>query len=157
MRGMIAERGLQNRVFWAGRRASWDEVREAYLSHDALLFTSLRDSFGSQILEAMGVGLPILALDQSGAHDFLPDEAGIKIAVAPSKKQMIAGLAAAVNRFASLPIADRNAMSLAAWEASKEFDWPKRAGKAVSLYKRVLRETPHRNQATKTSSFQESV
>ncbi len=54
----------------------WLEVREAYLTHDALLFTSLRDTFGSQILEAMSLGLPVIALNLSGAQDFIPPLAG---------------------------------------------------------------------------------
>jgi glycosyltransferase involved in cell wall biosynthesis len=157
MRSMIATRGLEERVQWAGRRASWNEVRQAYLSHDALLFTSLRDSFGSQILEAMGVGLPVIALDQSGAHDFIPEEAGIKVPIASNAEEMSQALSSAMNRFATLAIADRNAMSIAAWQASKTFDWSKRAGAAVSHYRRILHQTPNTHKAAKANSFQESV
>ncbi len=60
---MIRDRKLEHRVFWKGRRLTWTELRAAYVEHDAMLFTSLRDSFGSQLLEAMAMGLPILSLD----------------------------------------------------------------------------------------------
>ena len=72
VRSMIHQRNLENRVFWKGARLSLDELRAAYAEHDAMLFTSLRDSFGSQMLEAMAMGLPVIALDLHGARDFLP-------------------------------------------------------------------------------------
>ncbi len=70
---MIQERNLERRVFWKGSRMTRSELRKAYAEHDAMLFTSLRDSFGSQLLEAMAMGLPIICLDLHGAHDWLPE------------------------------------------------------------------------------------
>lgn len=76
----IREANLQDKVKWLGQ-APFAQVKEAYLSHDVFLFNSLRDSFGSQILEAMAHGLPVIVLDHQGAGDFVPDDAGIKVPV----------------------------------------------------------------------------
>lgn len=78
--GWLKELDLQDKVKWLGQ-APFSQVKEAYLSHDVFLFSSLRDSFGSQILEAMAHGLPVIVLDHQGAGDFVPDDAGIKVPV----------------------------------------------------------------------------
>lgn len=140
MRLMIAERGLDGRVRWAGKRLPWLEVREAYLTHDALLFTSLRDSFGSQILEAMSLGLPVIALDQSGARDFIPAGAGLKVKVEATVAEMVKTLASAMDRFATLTPDERTAMSQVAWKGAREFTWQARAASAVRLYKDLLHQ-----------------
>jgi len=137
---MIAKRGLEDRVFWAGKRLPWLEVREAYLNHDALLFTSLRDSFGSQILEAMSVGLPVIALNLGGAEDFLPPLAGIKIDIGSTAAETVDRLSSALNRFASMTIEERNAMSEEAWRKSRNFAWPMRAAFALGLFKEILHQ-----------------
>jgi glycosyltransferase involved in cell wall biosynthesis len=137
---MIVKRGLEGRVFWAGKRLPWLEVREAYLNHDALLFTSLRDSFGSQILEAMSVGLPVIALNLGGAQDFLPPLAGIKIDIGTTAAETVDRLSSALNRFASMTIEERNAMSEEAWRKSRNFAWPVRAAFALALFKEILHQ-----------------
>src|SRR5450756_1584249 len=81
VKAMISERGLDGRVFWAGRRLTMDEVRNAYQEHDAMLFTSVRETCGVQLLEAMAVGLPIITLDLHGASNLVPDHGGIKVPV----------------------------------------------------------------------------
>ena len=55
----------------------WDEIRGLYDSASVLLFTSLRDSSGAQFLEALGRGLPAVALDHpvSYTHLTLPTKA----------------------------------------------------------------------------------
>jgi glycosyltransferase involved in cell wall biosynthesis len=44
-----------------------------------MLFSSIREAFGSQVLEAMSRGLPIVALDIHGVADFMPGAAGVKV------------------------------------------------------------------------------
>jgi glycosyltransferase involved in cell wall biosynthesis len=140
LRRMIAQRGLEDRVFWAGKRLPWLEVREAYLNHDALLFTSLRDTFGSQILEAMSLGLPVIALNLSGAQDFIPPLAGIKIDIGETAAETTQLLSSALNRFALMTIEERNAMSEEAWRKSRNSAWPARAAFAFGLFKEILHQ-----------------
>ncbi len=78
--GIIKQHGIEDKVNWVGR-IPWEEVKEAYLNHDVFMFCSLRESFGSQLLEAMAYGLPIITLNHQGARDFVPDEAAIKVEV----------------------------------------------------------------------------
>jgi glycosyltransferase involved in cell wall biosynthesis len=144
VRGMISERGLSDRVHWAGRRLTWEEVRAAYLEHDVLLFTSLRETSGVQLLEAMALGLPIIALDLHGARDVVPDEAGIKVPVT-TPAEVVCGLAAAIDRFASMSVEQKNAMSQAGWDFAKKSTWTSRALKAEALYTELVKLKPYKN------------
>jgi glycosyltransferase involved in cell wall biosynthesis len=134
---MIAERGLQGAVQWSGSRVPWVEVQKAYRTHDAFLFTSLRDSFGSQHLEAMANGLPVITLDHHGAKAFVPDKAGFKVRVS-DRQGTIHAIAQAIQRLAEASIEDRNRMSRAGWQAAQTFAWSKRALRAERLYEKVL-------------------
>ena len=111
---LIQKRGLGERVHLQGR-VEWTEMGRFYRQADCLLFTSIRDSFGSQLLEAAAQALPILCLDQHGAGEFVTDAMGYR--VKPSTPEATAvGLAGAIDRFAALPLEERAAMSLASLE-----------------------------------------
>jgi len=138
VRQMIADLGLTERVQWAGRRLPWSEVREFYLKHDALLFTSVRESCGVQLLEAMALGMPVITLDLHGARDFVPDQAGIKVAVT-TPGGVVRDLAAAVDRFAQLSPEERNAMSEVAWTFAEKNTWTARAEEFVRLYEQLVK------------------
>ena len=100
---MIRDRNLQHRVFWKGSRLTGTELRTAYAEHDAMLFTSLRDSFGSQVLEAMAMGLPIITLDLHGAHDWVPNDASLKAEVG-TPEETVRNFADAIEKYAlSMP------------------------------------------------------
>ena len=138
---MIAERGLGDRVMWSGGRWPWAKVREAYATHDALLFTSIRETCGAQLLEAMALGLPIITLDLHGAHDLVPTAAGIKVPVRGAEA-VVHDLAAAIDRYADLPPAQRDQMSRAGWDLSAKHTWDERAAMADELYRRVVGVEP---------------
>ena len=134
---MIGDRQLQGRVFWTGTRLTFDELRAAYTQHDAMLFSSLRDSFGSQLLEAMAMGLPVITLDLHGAHDHVPAAASIKVPVV-SPPETVRNLANAIEKYASLPLERRNEMSFYAWSFARTLSWSARVEFAERLYREVL-------------------
>jgi len=114
-----------------------EEVRSAYLAHDALLFTSVRETSGVQLLEAMALGLPVVCLDLHGASDVVPDNAGFKVCVT-TPVQVTHALAAAMDRFAGLDRNSKIAMSAASLDFARQNTWPKRAEQAEELYREVL-------------------
>lgn len=126
---------LRVRVDWWGQ-VPWERVKEAYRTHDALIFTSLRDSVGYQLFEAMAFGLPVIALDQHGARDLVPDAAGIKVAVA-GRERTVAGLAAAIDRLQGDGEA-RRAMGRAGYQHAREHAWPRKAAAMSRLYESVV-------------------
>jgi glycosyltransferase involved in cell wall biosynthesis len=134
---MIRERNLRQRVFWKGSRLTHAELRTAYSKHDAMLFTSLRDSFGSQVLEAMAMGLPIITLDLHGVHDWVPDGAARKVPVG-KPEETVRNLAGAIEEYALLAPVRRNQMSGQAWNFAKTQSWSARAEFCERLYGEIL-------------------
>jgi glycosyltransferase involved in cell wall biosynthesis len=151
---MIKDRELTERVTWAGKRLPWADVRAAYSEHDALLFTSLRDSCACQLLESMSLGLPVITLDLHGARDLVPDAAGIKVPLSiPS--QIVEDVARAVECYARLSGSERTKMSVAGWEFAGTMTWNTRAKEAEHLYKKIIseREQPSRKRLSEAKTY----
>ncbi len=141
VRRMIADRGLTERVHWAGRRLSYAETREVFLEHDVLLFPSLRDSCGAQLVEAMGLGLPVITLDHHGAKDLVREEFGIKVSVT-TPKGVVRDMAAAVDRFADLSGEAKSAMSKAGWSLARTLNYSTGAELLETLYRQIIDKAP---------------
>lgn len=77
--------GLENKVSWVGK-VPFDEVSSYYANHDAFLFTSLRDSGGVQLIEAMAFGLPVITLNLHGQGLMVNKNRGLKSSVEHPKK-----------------------------------------------------------------------
>jgi len=124
---------LSDRVTFLGhvKRA---QVLERFRAADAFLWTSLRDSFGTVLLEAMGQGLPIIALDHQGAHTFVPAEAGWKIPVT-EPAETVEALAQAIRRVAADP-EDRARRAGAALRFAQSQTWSERVTRMEVLYER---------------------
>lgn len=54
-------------------------VANEYRRADVMLFCSLRDTAGNQVMEAMAYGLPVIVLNISGMVNMVPDNCGIKV------------------------------------------------------------------------------
>jgi N-acetylglucosaminyldiphosphoundecaprenol N-acetyl-beta-D-mannosaminyltransferase len=130
-----ARLGLEHKVEFLGK-VPWNEMPGVYQRADAFLFTSLRDSFGSQVLEAMGQALPILTLDHQGVGTFVPARAGIKIPVT-TPREIVSQIAEGIRRLAGDP-EGRWRMGEAGRAFARTQTWEKRAEWMSNLYKEVL-------------------
>jgi glycosyltransferase involved in cell wall biosynthesis len=131
----LEQLGLSQRVIWPGR-VPWAKTIEAYASHDVLLFTSLRDTDGNQLLEAMAHGLAIVALDHHGAHTLVPADAGTKVPVTKPVETTEA-LAHALERLAREP-ATLAAMRLSSIRTAAEHAWDRKVARAIELYPSLM-------------------
>ncbi|WP_071892449.1 glycosyltransferase family 4 protein [Hymenobacter sp. PAMC 26628] len=136
---LLAQHGLTDRATWRGT-LPWPEVRDAFLTHDVFLFASLRDSFATQLLEAMGAGLPIITLDHQGAHDFIPRAAAIKAPV-DTPAETVAALARAVEYCYDHPAA-RVAMGRAGYAFACTQTWDARGHQMQRLASGLLDASP---------------
>jgi glycosyltransferase involved in cell wall biosynthesis len=131
---------LKERVKFLGF-VPYEKMPALFCTCDAFFFTSLRDSFGGVVLEAMAHGLPILTLDHQGVGDFVPVEAGIKVSVTVPE-DTIERLARGIRRLAASET-ERQAMRVAAWNFAKEQTWDRRAERMSRIYEEVVSAQAH--------------
>ena len=84
---------LTPRVSFLGRQAFTDAVAEVQTA-DLLCFTSLRDTSGNVVLEALAAGVPVLCFDHQGVGDMVDESCGIKIPVTGPEEAYVAWAAA---------------------------------------------------------------
>jgi glycosyltransferase involved in cell wall biosynthesis len=134
----LAERlGVASRITWLG----WLPHREAieqYAWADALAFTSLRDTTGTVVVEALAAGLPVICLDHQGVHDIITDDCGVKIPVT-TPREAIAGLTEAIVRLALNP-SERQRLGQGALARAQEYLWSRQEGQMAEVYRGVLAE-----------------
>jgi glycosyltransferase involved in cell wall biosynthesis len=146
----LAAAGLAHPVTMRGR-IPWQWVHEAYRDADVLIFTSLRDTVGVQLLEAMAQGLPVITLDHQGAADLVTDGAGIKIPVTtPSETRQ--GIADAIgllvaSRDLRLDMAERARRRAADFSLSKRITDVERIYALVRSEPGATRRRPRWSQA----------
>jgi glycosyltransferase involved in cell wall biosynthesis len=134
-RGLSRQLGVEPFCEWVGWLPHADALRE-YEWADVLVFTSMRDTSGNVILEALGHGVPVICYDHQGAGDIINDSCGVKIPVATPNK-MVADLTHAIE----ILIKDRatlEALSRGAAERAKEYLWSNIGAQLAQLYNQIL-------------------
>jgi glycosyltransferase involved in cell wall biosynthesis len=138
VRGWLEQFGVSDRATWVGR-VPWTEIGRAYEQADVFLFTSLRDSCGSQLYEAAAMGLPIVALDHQGVSDLIPDDVAVKVPVG-DPDQTAQGLARALGDLAGDPV-KRTAMGEAALRFARGNTWTARVKETYAIIESSLADT----------------
>ncbi|GGI05440.1 glycosyltransferase family 4 protein [Egicoccus halophilus] len=134
---MVARLGVEDRVQLVGRVAH-ENIAQEYRASDALLFTSLRDSGGVQMLEALSQGCPVIALDHQGAAVILDDAAACKVPVS-DVAGTVAGLRDAIVALAEDP-ERRRRMRAASLELARQHTWEGKADTVGRIYEQVVRD-----------------
>ena len=126
---------IHDRVEFVGS-VPWKQMTEYYARADAFLFTSLRDSSGTVILEAMANRLPVLTLDHQGAGALVRAETGIKVPVRQPEETVLA-LAEGIRRLALSP-ETRKVMGEAGWAEAQTMGWDAKAKQMTEWYEEVI-------------------
>jgi glycosyltransferase involved in cell wall biosynthesis len=139
VRTMVERLGLTEDVQLLGR-VPWKDMKSLYDSASVFLFTSLRDSFGAQFLEALGRGLPTVALDHHGIGDIDVGPAALKVALPQRPRDLPGRLASALQTI----LCDhewevRSAVGVN-WAAGHT--WPKKAAAATEIYREIVKSPP---------------
>ncbi len=126
---------LDNRITWLGW-PPWESTFAHYDWADAFVFTSLRDTSGTGLLEAMAHGCPVIGLDHQGAHDIMSDDASIRIAVTNPRDvaRQIAQAVSMLQRDVQL----RQRLSTNSYRRAEEFLWSKQHSKMLNIYSSVI-------------------
>jgi glycosyltransferase involved in cell wall biosynthesis len=127
--------GMAESVQFRGRLA-WEQTLAAYDDADVLLFTSLRDSFGAQTLEAWARGLPVVHLDHQGVGDFSAPGGAVPVPLGKAE-DLPQRLSQAL--FDLLTDQEtRRRMQVAGLDWAKQHTWTAKAELAERLYATVL-------------------
>lgn len=126
---------LVDRVEFLGE-LPWSCLQEIYRKADAFMFTSLRDSAPTVLLEAMAHSLPILTLDHQAASTMVPEDAGIKVPVI-DPEQTITALAEGIRSLVASPEA-RHRMGEAGRAYAQKHGWAQRAEQVSRWYAEIL-------------------
>jgi glycosyltransferase involved in cell wall biosynthesis len=130
--------GIDDRITWLGW-VSHDLMEEQFSSADLFLFTSLRDTTGSVLLEALAAGTPVVAPDHQGAADVVTDSCGIKVPVT-STDEIVEGYRGAIARLAG----DRALLaelSRGAVERAGYYSWERQGERMRDIYAQVISST----------------
>ena len=110
------------------------DIINAYLNADIFVFSSLIESFGIVVLEAMAAGLPIIAFDVLGINELVKNEFN-GILVEPNNNKEFAN---AILSISSKNVIER--MSKNSLKLSKKYDYRNIANQYLSLYQKIINE-----------------
>lgn len=113
------------------------EVGKLYDEASVLLFPSLRESFGSPVLEALGRGLPVVALKRGGIADVDTGTGIEKISLPERPDDLPDRLASALQSV--LRDGKWQSRSADGVKFASSWTWPVKAAIATALYQEVLR------------------
>jgi len=136
MERLARELGVDGAVEWRGK-VPHSEVFSILAQHDIFLFTSLRDTSGNVLLEAMAGGLPAVTLIHHGAAEIATDETAIRVPVR-TISETVAGIADGLNKLAGSAEL-RTRLGLAAQDRVAEvFAWHKKAEQVSAIYQALV-------------------
>jgi glycosyltransferase involved in cell wall biosynthesis len=105
---------------------------------DALVLPSLFESGGAVVLEAMAIGLPVIATKWGGPADYLDETSGILIEPT-GRERFIENLAQAMVRLAGSKELAQQLGKSGRVRVATEFDWEKKIDRILSVYARASR------------------
>jgi glycosyltransferase involved in cell wall biosynthesis len=136
----IAERlGIGPSIDWLGW-APYSEQLVHYQWADVFAFTSLRDTSGAGMLEALAAGVPIIGVNHQGAADIMTRDCAVGVPVA-RPAETIAAFRDAIHSLA----VDSNRLrrlSMAARDRAREFYWDRQGEQMDQVYRHVLYGEP---------------
>lgn len=132
------ELGIQESVRFVGW-VSREKYRELLSSCDIFVFTSLRETTGAALLEAMGMGKASVVIAHGGPADIATDDTSIKVEP-ESPRLAVAGLAQGLTRL-TLDRELRGRLGMAAHRRIQQtYSWPVVIRQTLRIYSTILRE-----------------
>jgi glycosyltransferase involved in cell wall biosynthesis len=130
--GLMGESLQPGKVYFTGW-LSQPASAEALKSSDVLVLPSLMECGGAVVLEAMAMGMPVIASNWGGPADYLDSNCGILIDPT-SREAFIGGLSAAMSKLANRPDLRAKMGQAGRDKVFLEFDWERKVDKMMELY-----------------------
>ncbi|WP_176556378.1 glycosyltransferase family 4 protein [Rubellimicrobium rubrum] len=132
---LVKDQSLERNVRFHGylpQAACAEVVADA----DALILNSVRECGGAVILEAMALGLPVIATDWGGPADYLDESCGMLISPVP-RESFVERLGAAILQLSWQPDLRRRMGEAGTRKIVDQYDWEKKIDMIVSIYAEV--------------------
>jgi glycosyltransferase involved in cell wall biosynthesis len=129
--------GLESVVKFTGFLFQADCARRLQQA-DAFVLPSLFECGGAVVLEAMAVGLPVIATAWGGPLDYLDDTCGILVEPS-SRDALVDGFSNAILRLAKSSSLRAQMGEAAHLRACQHFDWERKIDQMMELYASVLK------------------
>ncbi|MCP4093832.1 MAG: glycosyltransferase family 4 protein [Planctomycetes bacterium] len=144
LEALALELGLQDRVVFHGFMAQ-KEVAIRLGQLDGLVLASLHECGGAVVLEAMAMGLPVIATNWGGPADYLDPSCGILLDPT-SRESLVQEFRASMKLLAENP--DKRAEMGKAGRAKvdAEFDWEAKVDAMVEIYRSLESGQPASSQ-----------
>jgi glycosyltransferase involved in cell wall biosynthesis len=140
--------GLEAIVKFSGFM-SQEECARRLEAADVLLLPSLFEAGGAVVLEAMAMGLPVIATAWGGPLDYLDDSCGVLVPP-NSREGLVAGFTSAIAMMAD-SLALRQRLGDAGYDRARQFfDWDKKIDRILELYelaRKSFKEVPYKKKA----------
>jgi len=133
LQSQAAELGITDAVTFHGW-ISPEECPRLLSQSDALLFPSVFDCGGAAVLEAMALGLPVVALNWGGPGDYLDENCGVLIEPL-SRQHAVAEMVRAV--LALTPEKRRALGETAQRRVAEHYTWPAKVRQILGVYRSI--------------------
>jgi len=136
---MFTEQGLTQRYHQRGVMVH-PELASAYRGMDVFAFTSLTETQGMVVTEAMAAGTPVVALDASGVREVVRDRVNGRLVLRENPEDFSSALA----WFAGLSAEEKRRLAEGVARTADEFSMSRTAAKALALYESLVKGKPRR-------------
>lgn len=140
LEAQTARLGIDSSVVFSGW-LSQEQCALKMQQADTMVFPSLRECGGAVVMEAMAVGLPVIATNWGGPADYMDSTCGILVEPA-SKEGFVKGLTDAMLKLAHSPEL-RQSMGCAGRERVRQhFDWERKVDRILEIYQQTIDACP---------------
>ncbi|MEG4807097.1 glycosyltransferase family 4 protein [Microcoleus sp. F8-D3] len=140
LEAQTARLGIDSSVVFSGWLSQEECALKMQQAH-AMVFPSLRECGGAVVMEAMAVGLPVIAANWGGPADYLNSTCGILVEPT-SKEGFVQGLTDAMIELAHSPEL-RLSMGCAGRERVRQhFDWERKVDRILEIYQQTIDDYP---------------
>ncbi len=123
--------GVASHIEWI-ERPTYSESLAYYRWADAFVFTSLRDTSGTGLVEALAAGAPIIGVNHQGAADVMTDECAIRVPVTNWQSAVTGFRDGIVKLAADAGLWQR--LSHGATDRAHHFEWSQRSSIMQNIY-----------------------
>ncbi len=120
---------------WMAPKAAGARLGEA----DVLVFPSLRECGGAVVMEAMAVGLPVIAANWGGPADYVGRDGSGMLVEPTTRESFVASLTDSMSQLAASPERVEEMSRLARQRAERVFDWEARVDALLKVYRETAR------------------